>query len=222
MCPQPVEDGRVGTRHVHDLHPACRPRDQRHRLPADAERLGYRGQRRRGGPPVHGARAHPHHQGAAVFAAHAGTCGPRAHPDRKTHPSSVRPVPWRAPGCRPTARPVPREVVRGTGAGADVGRLAARPTARAIRFRWRRRRKSDGTRQRYGRPSAGHTVAPLAGAAPARGRFAENHVTGAPRRARVCREMRLTGGRQPAEISDPPRVRPPRRQVKAWPRRSSA
>jgi len=80
--PQPVQDGRIGAGHVHDLHPACGPRDQRHGVTADPERIGYHGQRRRGGLPVHGARADPNHQRAIVFPAHARTRGPGADPDR--------------------------------------------------------------------------------------------------------------------------------------------
>ena len=80
--PQPVQDGRVGAGHVHDLPPACRSRDQCHGVTADTERIGYRGQRCRGSPPVHGPRGYPYHEGAIVLTADARTRGSGADPDR--------------------------------------------------------------------------------------------------------------------------------------------
>jgi hypothetical protein len=80
--PQPVQDGRVGAGHIHDLSPACRPADKYHGVTGDTERIGYPGERCRGGPPVHGARGYPDHQGAIVLPAHARARGSGADPDR--------------------------------------------------------------------------------------------------------------------------------------------
>ena len=80
--PQPVQDGRVGAGHIHDLSPAGRSGDQCHGVTADTERIGYRGQRCRGGLPAHSARGYPDHQGAIALAADARTRGPGADPDR--------------------------------------------------------------------------------------------------------------------------------------------
>ena len=80
--PQPVQDSRVGAGHIHDLSPACRPADKCHGVTADTERIGYRGERCRGGLPVHGARRYPDHQGAIVLPAHARARRSGADPDR--------------------------------------------------------------------------------------------------------------------------------------------
>jgi hypothetical protein len=80
--PQPVQDGRVGAGHIHDLSPACRSGDQCDSVTADTERIGYRGERCRGGLPVHGARGYPDHQGAIVLPAHARARGSGADPYR--------------------------------------------------------------------------------------------------------------------------------------------
>ena len=173
--PQPVQDGRVGAGHLHDLPPACRSRDQRHGVTADTERIGYRGQRCRGGPAVHGPRGYPHHQGAIVLPAHARTRGPGADPDRQSHLPSVRPV----------RRPIRRGVLPRRCAGAHPDRPAG-PRAGYSSPAPENPRRETAVWPSVRRPHQAWE------------RFAQNRMAGALRLgARVCQGMRLTGGGLP-------------------------